>query len=69
MPNSCCATRACSPSLAKRAAWCSRACTASPAFDYGRAWQDDETPRCDIVLIGQQLPADAIRAEFAACLA
>ena len=37
-------------------------------FDYGREWQDDETPRSNIVLIGQQLPADAIRAEFAACL-
>ncbi|HJU49535.1 MAG TPA: GTP-binding protein, partial [Pseudogulbenkiania sp.] len=38
-------------------------------FDYSREWQDDETPRSDIVLIGQQLPADTIRAEFAACLA
>lgn len=38
-------------------------------FDYGREWQADEAPRSDIVLIGQQLPADAIRAEFAACLA
>ncbi|MDQ7988914.1 MAG: GTP-binding protein [Candidatus Dactylopiibacterium sp.] len=38
-------------------------------FDYGRPWQDDEARDSRIVLIGRALPADALRAGFAACVA
>lgn len=36
-------------------------------FDYGRAWAADEAARCDLVLIGRQLPAERLQAELSAC--
>ncbi|MEN3110237.1 CobW family GTP-binding protein [Uliginosibacterium paludis] len=36
-------------------------------FDYGRPWGEHESQRSRIVLIGRDLPEDALRASFAAC--
>ncbi|WP_137886306.1 GTP-binding protein [Pseudomonas sp. 2FE] len=36
-------------------------------FDYGQAWAADEAARCDIVLIGRQLPTARLQAELTAC--
>ncbi|MBV8634126.1 MAG: GTP-binding protein [Burkholderiaceae bacterium] len=38
-------------------------------FDYGRPWQDGETPVSDMVLIGRSLPEEWIRSSFMACIA
>ncbi|MGH8352374.1 MAG: CobW family GTP-binding protein, partial [Pseudomonas sp.] len=36
-------------------------------FDYGPAWGADEAARCDLVLIGRQLPTARLQAELSAC--
>ena len=38
-------------------------------FDYGSAWQDDETPQSRLVIIGRYLPVEALRAAFAETVA
>ncbi|WP_443191635.1 CobW family GTP-binding protein [Pseudomonas indica] len=36
-------------------------------FDYGEAWESEDRARCDIVLIGRDLPTERLRTELDGC--